>query len=116
VSSVLPTVHRNSRLTQMHRAIKQTRITGIDNIFHRARFEVFTTVKIQVEVFRVVSTSAAWTSETLVSCYNGTRHHNPEDLDLDSSSSRNIPVPKTYRCIGSPLFLLASGFLRPSGL
>jgi len=26
---------------------------------------------------------AAWTFETLVSCHNATRRHNPEDLDLN---------------------------------
>jgi hypothetical protein len=40
-----------------------------------------------VEVFFVVTPCSivvgyAWTSETLVSYRNATRHHNPEDLDL----------------------------------
>jgi hypothetical protein len=69
------------------------------------RFEVFTVVKIQVEVFQVVitcsvlvvyqyfrgpyflylyftlKTEAARSPETMVSYNNITRHHSPEDLD-----------------------------------
>jgi hypothetical protein len=65
------------------------------------RFEVFIAVKIQVQVFWVVKPrnfavgyqsfrgpsilkmEVVWTSETLVSYYNATRRHNPEDLDLN---------------------------------
>jgi len=32
----------------------------------------------------------AWTSETLVSCHNATRLHNPEDLDLNIHRCENL--------------------------
>jgi len=33
---------------------------------------------------------AAWTSETLVSYHNMARRHNPEDLDLNLHSRKNL--------------------------
>jgi hypothetical protein len=44
---------------------------------HHKTYEVFTAVKIQVEVFWVVTPSGV-----VVSYYKTTEHHNPEDLDL----------------------------------
>jgi hypothetical protein len=42
-----------------------------------ARFEVFTAVKIQVEV--TLKKEATWSFETLIFYRNTTRRHNPED-------------------------------------
>jgi hypothetical protein len=53
-------------------------------MFKDLTFEVFTAVKSQVEVFRIVTPcgklkmEAAWFSETLVSCRKITRCHNPK--------------------------------------
>jgi hypothetical protein len=51
------------------------------------RSEVFTAVKIQVEVFWVVTpcrvVEAARSSETLVPYRNTSRRHKAEDLDMD---------------------------------
>jgi hypothetical protein len=75
---------------------------------HSVRYEAFTVVMIQVEIWVVTSLSvvtryprfgcpcclhlqgedsalkveAAWTSETSVSCHKNTWHHNPEVLNL----------------------------------
>jgi hypothetical protein len=57
-------------------------------------FEVFTAVKIQVEVSWVVTpcivVMAVWTTETLVSYHNTKRRHNPEDLDLYMGTGQNL--------------------------
>jgi hypothetical protein len=57
-----------------------------------ARFEAFTTVMFQVEVFWVVTpcdvaavvseVQAEWTSETLVSCHGTAWRRSSEDLDV----------------------------------
>jgi hypothetical protein len=47
----------------------------------KERFEVSAGVKTQIQVF-TVKMVAGRPSETLVSCPNTTRGHNPEDLDL----------------------------------
>jgi hypothetical protein len=53
-----------------------------------ARFQIFTAVKIEVDVFWVASCmfmmkmEAARYSETLTSYRNTTQRHNPEDLNL----------------------------------
>jgi hypothetical protein len=51
-------------------------------------FGVFTTMKIQVEDFWVVTPCS---DVTLVSYYNITRRHNPEDLDM--KNRRLYPGP-----------------------
>jgi hypothetical protein len=62
----------------------------------RVSFEAFTGVIFQIEVFWVVTPcsvlagyqptrlkmKAAWIFKTLLSYYNTTRHHNPENLNL----------------------------------
>jgi hypothetical protein len=60
--------------------------TGAQNKSWSARFEVFTVVKIQVEVF-TLKMGVASSSETAVSCRKITRRHNQEDLDLKSWSA-----------------------------
>jgi hypothetical protein len=73
---------------------------------NRARYDVFTAVKIEVEFFWLVTLcnvvlgyqrfggpcclhlqgeEVAWTSEMLVSYHITTRHYNPEELDLKAN-------------------------------
>jgi hypothetical protein len=70
-------------------------------------------VKIQVEFFWVVTPrsdlvgyqhftlnmEAAWTSETIVSYYNTTWHHNPEELDLKIKRCSSNSFPKQATAI-----------------
>jgi hypothetical protein len=43
-----------------------------------------------------VKMEAVWTSETMISCHNTPRRHNPEDLDLNLHRRENLISQKPY--------------------
>jgi hypothetical protein len=92
------TIHMICPLVQIPSTLQLLNVwTNEESIIFDESFEVFREVKIQVDV--TLKMEEEWTSETLVSYQNTSRHHNPQELD-------------TYTTFIGHLVLKIGGWLR----